>query len=557
MIFWRGSYLMLGSKVQKELDFEDNFIETLTNNGWTYVRELNQSTPEKLVDHFRQILIENNRDVLDGVAITDKEMEEIMRKIGGMTPTEANDFLTNGYVATIKLTRDNPELGKIDLKVFWRDDVAGGAMRYEVIKQAVRPSEKGNHKSANRRFDVTLLFNGLPLIQIEEKKVDVNLKNAANQIVKYKSENKYTGLFSMVQIFVVMKEDAVRYFANEKKAEQFNDKFYFEWLDETNKPVRNWKQFTEEFLRIPMAHNVISNYTVVDGQVLKVLRPYQIHAIKKIYEAFHQHQDGFIWHATGSGKTLTAYKVATLLQRDPHNQVIFLSDRKELDNQSGKNFSGFSANSDDNVFETNNTSELVRQLRSSKNGVITTTINKMKIAVERHEVQVKAGKKGQLANIMHKRMVFIADEAHRSQFGEMQRVIRRGFPHQSWYGFTGTPIFDFNKTAQDQTTENQFGPKLHRYDIGNALNDGAVLPLNSEYVGLVSATNVKGVEVEENELDESVYEGESNEAKQYREKVARWILKNWQKNQRRGSITRYWQLEIFLKQLLFIVFLRN
>lgn len=511
-----------------ELSFEKEFVETLTQNGWTYKRELDNASPQQLEDHFREILNQNNHDVLDGVQITDVEMAEVMRYIGGLTPVETNEFLTGNYLATIKLTRENPEQGTIDLKVFWRDSVAGGQMVYEVIRQAIRPGKEANPTDHNRRFDVTLLFNGLPLIQIEEKRVDVNIKEAANQIVKYKSEQKYDGLYSAVQLFVTLKEDAVRYFANEKSAELFNNKFFFEWLDQKNKPVRNWKQFTEEFLKIPLAHNVISNYMVADGAVLKVLRPYQIHAVTAIRHAFAKHEDGYVWHATGSGKTLTAYKVATLLQRDPHNQVIFLSDRTELDKQSGQNFSEFSENSDDTIFETNNTSELLRLLKSSKPGVITTTINKMKIAVDRNNERLAEGRKAVLDKVMAKRLVFIVDEAHRSQFGEMQRVIRQAFPLQNWYGFTGTPIFEFNKTAQDQTTESQFGPELHRYNIGNALNDGAILPFNSEYVSLIHAhSGQAGDYVEENELPDEAYEGDGDVARDYRLKVAEWIIKNW------------------------------
>lgn len=518
-----------------EIAFENEFIETLTKNGWTYNKNLDEANPIDLENHFREILNKNNQSELNGVPITDEEMKEVMRFIGGMTPTEANGFLTNGYVSTITIRRENPELGSLDLHVFWRDDIAGGSMYYEVIKQAVRPGKEKDLKSPNRRFDVTLLFNGLPLIQVEEKKVDVQLKKASNQIVKYKFEGKYDGLYSMVQLFVALKEDASRYFANEKSADLFNDKFFFEWLDKENKPVRNWKQFTEEFLMIPMAHNIISNYTVVDGQVLKVLRPYQMHAVKAINEAFLKHQDGYVWHATGSGKTLTAYKTATLLQRNPNNQVIFLSDRKELDNQSGKNFVEFSADSDDNVFETNTTTELIKALNSAKTAVITTTINKMKIAVDRHNQQIADGKKGQLSKVMSKRIVFIVDEAHRSQFGEMQRVIRRAFPKQNWYGFTGTPIFEFNKTAQDQTTESQFGPELHRYNIGNALNDGAILPFNSEYVSLLQVKGGDDDYLDEDELDNSVYDGSGEGPEGYRSEVVNWIIKHWNQKSNNGK----------------------
>lgn len=525
---------MTAYKVKGELAFENEFIETLTQNGWTYNEELLNATPDMLEDHFRDILNLNNRDVLDGTEITDAEMEDIMRFIGGMSPLEANDFLTNGYRSEIMLTRENSNQGKISLKAFWRDDVAGGQMHYEVIKQAIRPGKEGEVESPNRRFDVTLLFNGMPLIQIEEKRVDVTLKAATNQIAKYKSENKYDGLYSLVQLFVALKEDGAKYFANQKSAERFNDKFFFEWLDKSNKAVKNWKQFTTEFLKIPMAHNIISNYTIVNGESLVVLRPYQIHAVVAVRKAFEDHQDGYIWHATGSGKTMTAFKVATLLQRNPHNQVIFLSDRKELDSQSGKNFSEFADGSDDKIFETYRTDDLVKRLKSNETGVIITTINKMKIAVERHNYQIENGKKGILDNVMKKRMVFIVDEAHRSQFGEMQLIIRKAFPQQSWYGFTGTPIFEFNKTAQDQTTESQFGPELHRYDIGNALKDGAILPFNTEYVQMMSAST-NGSELEESQIDDSMYEGDTNAAKQYREKVVKWINKNWRKKSANGQ----------------------
>lgn len=527
---------MVSKYTSSELDFEADLVDKLTHNGWTHVKKLDDATPQQLEDHFREILNQNNREQLHGVELTDNEFSEVMRKISAMTPTEMNDFLTNGYVAELTVARDNSEEGKINLKVFWRDDIAGGRMRYEVVRQAIRPGKEDDLSSPNRRFDVTLLFNGLPLIQIEEKRLDVNLKQASNQIKKYKAENKYDGLFSSVQLFVVIKQNAVRYFANEKSADMFNDKFFFQWLDKKNTPVRNWEQFTEEFLKIPMAHNIISNYMVVDGDVLKVLRPYQIHAVKAVREAAAKHEDGYVWHATGSGKTLTAYKTATLIQRDPHNQVVFMSDRKELDNQSGKNFTVFANNSDDTIFETNNTRDLIRKLKESKNGVITTTINKMKIAIDRNNKAHDEGKKGLLDNVINnKRFIFIVDEAHRSQFGDMQRVIRQAFPNQNWYGFTGTPIFDFNKTAQDQTTESQFGPELHRYNIGNALNDHAILDFNAEYVSLVQAQNENDDFESENRLPDSVYEGDSEEAQTYRDKVVNWIYRNWKRKSKDGK----------------------
>jgi type I restriction enzyme R subunit len=527
-------------KTTAELEFEDELIDTLTQNGWTHNRAIDNATPKMLENHFREILNQNNTESLDGEKITDREMTDIMRFIGGMTPVEANGFLNNGYIAEIPLTREKSEIhtgnfSKVRLRAFWRDAAAGGSNRYEVIKQAIRPGMEDQLDSPNRRFDVTLLFNGMPLIQIEEKRVDVSLKMATNQIYKYKSENKYDGLYSMVQIFVAMKENEIKYFANQKSEEQFNNKFFFEWLDPQNHAVRDWRQFTLNFLKIPMAHNVISNYTLAKGDSLVVLRPYQIHAISAVRKAFENHQDGFVWHATGSGKTITAYKVATILQRSPKNQVIFLSDRKELDAQSGKNFSEFSSDTDDTVFETAHTDELIRRLRSVENGVIVTTINKMKIAVERNNKLKEAGKKGFLEGLMNRRMVFIVDEAHRSQFGEMQRVIKRAFPLQSWYGFTGTPIFDFNKTVEDQTTESQFGPLLHRYDIGNALSDGAILPFNTEYVHVASATDEHGNDVDESQFDDNLYVGNNDNAKSYRNKVVHWIYKNWNKKSVQGK----------------------
>ncbi|KRM56322.1 type I restriction endonuclease subunit R [Lacticaseibacillus sharpeae] len=527
-------------KAKAELEFEDELIQTLTQNGWTHNRALDNATPKMLENHFREILNQNNPESLDGEQLTDREMADIMRFIGGMTPVEANGFLNNGYVAEIPLTREHADIhvgnfSKVRLRAFWRDAAAGGMNRYEVIKQAIRPGMEDQLDSPNRRFDVTLLFNGMPLIQIEEKRVDVSLKMATNQIYKYKSEHKYDGLYSMVQIFVAMKENEVKYFANQKSENQFNNKFFFEWLDPQNHAVRDWRQFTLSFLKIPMAHNVISNYTLAKGDNLVVLRPYQIHAISAVRKAFENHQDGFVWHATGSGKTITAYKVATILQRNPQNQVIFLSDRKELDAQSGKNFSEFSSDTDDTVFETAHTDELISRLKSADNGVIVTTINKMKIAVERNNKLKEAGKKGFLDGLMTRRMVFIVDEAHRSQFGEMQRVIKRAFPLQSWYGFTGTPIFDFNKTAEDQTTESQFGPLLHRYDIGNALSDGAILPFNTEYVHVASATDQHGEDVDESQFSDDLYVGNNDNAQNYRNKVVHWIYKNWNKKSVHGK----------------------
>ena len=523
-------------KTKSELRFENEFIDTLTKNGWTHVKELDNAEPSLLEDHFREILNQNNRDRLNGIEITDSEMTNIMRFINGMTPLTANEFLTNEFRSVIPLIREDTDLGRVDLMAFWRDDAAGGSMRYEVVKQAIRPGKEDKLDDPNRRFDVTLLFNGMPLIQIEEKRVDISLKQATNQIVKYKSENKYDGLYSMVQIFVALKEDQAKYFANQKSEKMFNDKFFFEWLDQGNNTVRNWKQFTTEFLKIPMAHNVISNYTLVNGQSLVVLRPYQIHAVSAVRKAEANHQNGYVWHATGSGKTMTAFKVATLIQRDPKKQVVFLSDRTELDNQSGKNFTEFAAGSDDKIFETDNTNELIRRFKSNNTGVIITTINKMKIAVERHNHQIEKGQKGSLAKIMNnKRMIFIVDEAHRSNFGEMQRVIRRAFPDANWFGFTGTPIFDFNKTAQDQTTESQFGPLLHQYDIGNALKDSAILPFNTEYVKLVEVTDQKQNEVLESRLSDDMYDGDSDNANKYREKVVHWIFKNWNKKSNKGQ----------------------
>ena len=236
-------------KTRGEIPFENEFIETLCQNGWTYLAELDNATPKQLEEHFREVLNQNNQAVLSDVDITDKEMEDIMRFISGLTPVETNRFLTKGYAAEINLTRENPELGKIQLRAFWRDDVAGGSMRYEVIKQAIRPGMEDKVSDPNRRFDVTLLFNGMPLIQIEEKKVDVSLKLATNQIAKYKSEHKYDGLYSLVQIFVALKEDSSRYFANQKSADNFNDKFFFEWLDSSNKAVEIGNNLLKSFLK--------------------------------------------------------------------------------------------------------------------------------------------------------------------------------------------------------------------------------------------------------------------------------------------------------------------
>ena len=482
----------------KEASFEEAVIAVLKQHGWDDAEGvLRYPTEQDLICNWAKILFNNNAgiDRLNGCPLTQGEMAQVIEQIETLkTPLALNGFI-NGK--TIAITRDNPDdvlhLGKeVSLKIYDRQEIAAGQSRYQIAQQPIYPAKS---KILNdRRGDLCLLINGMPVIHIELKRSGVPVSQATGQIEKYAHEGVFTGLFRLVQIFVGMTPDEARYFAN-PGAGAFNPNFFFHWEDFNNEPVcagdkpgtDEWKRFTSTLLSIPMAHQLIGFYTVADSSdgCLKVMRSYQYYAAAAISDEVRRckwdeprhsstpgRPGGYIWHTTGSGKTMTSFKSAQLVA-DSHDadKVVFLMDRIELGTQSLSEYRSFADDADD-VQGTENTQVLKSKLASDdpKNRLIVTSIQKMS--------NLKAGETGitqaELDRLAGERIVFIIDECHRSTFGDMLQDIRRAFPNALFFGFTGTPILDENQ-KKGSTTAMVFGECLHRYSIADGIRDGNVL----------------------------------------------------------------------------------
>lgn len=482
----------------KEASFEEAVITVLKQHGWDDAGGvLRYPTEQDLIDNWAKILFQNNADIdrLNGCPLTQGEMAQVIEQIETLkTPLALNGFI-NGK--TVAVTRDNPDdalhLGKeVSLKIYDRQEIAAGQSRYQIAQQPVYPAK--NKILNDRRGDLCLLINGMPVIHIELKRSGIPVSQATGQIEKYAHEGVFTGLFRLVQIFVGMTPDEALYFAN-PGAGAFNPNFFFHWEDFNNEPVcagdkpetDEWKRFTSTLLSIPMAHQLIGFYTVADSSdgCLKVMRSYQYYAASAISDKVRRckwderpkssapgRPGGYIWHTTGSGKTMTSFKSAQLIadSRDA-DKVIFLMDRIELGTQSLSEYRAFADDADD-VQGTENTQVLKSKLASDdpKNRLIVTSIQKMS--------NVKAGEgritQAELNRLASKRIVFVIDECHRSTFGEMLQDIRRAFPNALFFGFTGTPILDENQ-KKGSTTAMVFGECLHRYSIADGIRDGNVL----------------------------------------------------------------------------------
>ena len=466
----------------KELDFENALINLLFEKGWEK-NVIKYPTEEDLIKNWADILFENNRgiDRLNDYPLTRTEMQQILDQIKVLrTPLKLNEFI-NGKEITIK--RDNPDdkehLGKeIPLKIYDRQEIAAGQSRYQIAEQ---PRFKTNSAMINdRRGDFMLLINGMPVIHVELKKSNVSITQATNQIEKYAHEGVFSGIFSLVQVFVAMTPDETIYFANPGPDGQFNKDFYFHWADFNNEPINDWREIANNFLYIPMAHQLIGFYTVADNTdgILKVMRSYQYYAASRISDKVSKMRwgeknpyGGYIWHTTGSGKTMTSFKSAQLIANSKDaDKVVFLMDRIELGTQSLNEYRGFAADNE-SVQATENTGVLITKLKSDSadDTLIVTSIQKMSRIKEDGYVNDQDIKK-----INSKRLVFIIDECHRDTFGEMLSTIKRTFPYAVFFGFTGTPIHDENQKKMN-TTATIFGNELHRYSIADGIRDGNVL----------------------------------------------------------------------------------
>lgn len=466
-----------------EPDFEMALIKILSEKGWEK-DVLKNYSEDDLLQNWADILFENNRDIdrLNDYPLTDSEMQQILEQIKALrTPLKLNGFI-NGR--SVSIVRDNPDdklhFGKeVSLKIYDRREIAAGQSRYQIVQQPKFPTKS---KLLNdRRGDLMLLINGMPVIHIELKKSGIPVSQAYNQIEKYSHEGIFSGLFSLVQIFVAMSPEETVYFANPGPDGKFNPDYYFHWADFNNEPINDWNEVASKLLSIPMAHQLIGFYTVADDSdgVLKVMRSYQYFAASAISDKVakakwegNNQLGGYIWHTTGSGKTMTSFKSAQLIASSKDaDKVIFLMDRIELGTQSLKEYRGF-ADENESVQATENTSVLITKLKSSNpaDTLIVTSIQKMS------NIKDEAGglNARDIELISSKRIVFIVDEAHRSTFGDMLITIKTTFPKAMFFGFTGTPIQNENQKKKNTTTT-VFGDELHRYSIADGIRDKNVL----------------------------------------------------------------------------------
>ena len=458
---------------------------------WRHHPEI--KTTDDLWANFKAILEQHNQNTLDH-PLSVVEFNQVKKIISELhTPYLAGQFLygLNG-VSQIEIDLDDGR--HVFLTVFDQKQVGAGDTVYQVVNQIRRPAKIIGKQ--NRIFDTTLLINGLPVIQIEEKRDTRDVNEALNQMHQYIDENQYRDIFSTLQILVAITPNNVKYMAN-TTADKFNKDFAFNWQNRDNAIVRDWKTFADAMLSIPMAHQMATNYMILDGtknkQALRVMRPYQVYATQKVITHLKQidfelgsNKVGYIWHTTGSGKTITSFKTAWLASRMPHvDKVVFVVDRIALTRQTSENYQAYDPDGDvadiaqnGMVKSTNTTTDLSRKLKSRGNDIIVTSVQKLDTLIKRKHFQAP-----------DKNIVFIVDEAHRSTGGDSFKAIQAAFKRSAWIGYTGTPMFD--DTTKGLRTEDIFGPLLHAYTIREAIADRNVLGFKVDFETTIDEVQMK------------------------------------------------------------------
>lgn len=456
---------------------------------WEY--EPSIKTTEQLWNNFKKILEQHNQATLDH-PLSVVEFNQVKRIISDLqTPYKAGQFLygLNG-VSQIEVDLDDGR--HVYLTVFDQKQIGAGDTVYQVVNQIERPAKIAGKQ--NRRFDTTLLINGLPIIQIEEKCDTHDVDEALNQMHQYIDEGQYRDIFSTLQILVAISPNNVKYMAN-TTSEAFNKDFAFNWQRRSdNGVVRNWKEFADSMLSIPMAHQMATNYMILDGtknkEALKVMRPYQVYAtqnvidgLKRVDFEFGVNKVGYIWHTTGSGKTITSFKTAWLASRMPRiDKVVFLVDRIALTRQTSEKYHAYDPDSSEglssSIQDTQNTGELSRKLKSKSNDIIVTSVQKLDRLVKRKSFTAP-----------DKNIVFIVDEAHRSTGGDSFKAIQKAFKRAAWVGYTGTPAFD--EAISGVRTEDIFGELLHAYTIREAIVDKNVLGFKVDFETTIDETAMR------------------------------------------------------------------
>ena len=470
----------------KESKFEQALITHLTEKSGWEKEVLRYKDEKELLKNWADILFQRNNsiDKLNDCPLTETEMNQILEQINRFrTPFRLNEFI-NGRTVTI--CRDNPDdklhfKTEISLDIYNPDEISGGKTRYQIAQQPRFNVSSSMYPDA--RGDFSLLINGMPLIHVELKRTGVAVSHAYDQIQKYMRHGVFSGLFSLVQIFVIMNPDETKYFANPGPDGKFLPEFSFHWGDFYNEPINEWNRIADTILRVPLVHQLIGYYSVADKTdgILKIMRSYQFNAVNEIVKAVIKHtwdndnqRGGYIWHTTGSGKTITSFKTAQRIANSKYaDKVIFLVDRVELNTQSYTKYNGFCSDADD-IQNTESTSVLVQKLSSDKvsDKLIITSIQKLS-NIDSQNDYWKLNKES-LYKMTDKRIVFIVDECHRSTFGEMMYIIKQTFKKAVFFGFTGTPIAVENE-RKGSTTADVFGKELHRYSISDGIRDKNVL----------------------------------------------------------------------------------
>ena len=448
------------SSYESESKLEDRMIDQLKKQGYQYV-EINDVN--ELEKNFREQVNLHNRGELNYKDLSDKEFERLMVKISG-----------KGIFQSAKELRQKQDIQRDDgsivyLELFNTKDWCRN--NFQVTHQTTVEGKYTN------RYDVTILINGLPLVQIELKRRGIDMKEAFNQIKRYK-RHSYFGLYKFIQLFIISNGVDTKYFANGDQ--ELNYGFTFYWTDVNNERITNLEQFCVFFLDRCHIGKMIARYMIINEteKMLMVMRPYQVYAVENIVSrALDTNNNGYIWHTTGSGKTITSFKTSQILSLEPSiNQVFFLVDRKDLDKQTLDEFNKFDPGC---VDMTNQTDKLIQQIKDSTKPLIITTIQKM----------ANACSNPKYASVMEKykdlKTIFIIDECHRSQFGDMHRQISKTFSKAQYFGFTGTPRFKENPSQDGRSTADIFEKCLHTYLIKDAIKDENVLGFSVDYMKFV------------------------------------------------------------------------
>ena len=557
---------------QSEPEFEAALIAKLTEQDNQWSRDILEYKSEReLIDNWADILFRNNndKDALNDCPLTATEMEQIISQINGESPFAINRRLNGRYIS---ITRDNPKdtlhNGKrVDLFLFDKGERSSERSVYQIARQPKLPIP--SDILGDRRGDLMLLINGMPLFHIELKNAPIRAEQACNQISKYMQHGAFTGLFSLVQVFVAMTPEETLYFANPGREGKFNADYYFHWADFNNKYISDWKQIAEEFLSIPVAHQLIGYGTIADGtdNTLKVMRSYQYHAAYMIYSRVVKRVDwddgeqrgGYVYHTTGSGKTMTSFKCAQLIKSSGKvDKIVFLMDWYELWRQTYENYRNYS--DCDDIENTENANSLLSKLENdTQNLLVVTSIQKMSLLTTTQSTPYAA----RIAKVQQKKVVFIVDEAHRSTFGTMLRDIKLTYPRALFFSFTGTPIKEEN-AIEGITTDGLFGPPLHMYKISEGIRDKNVLGFkpskvttfdeedlrkklaliklgkgstegmtDEEYARYSALANRDMIDIER-DIDQSLYaDGQTGAA--HRKKVVEDILAKWDRISFRGK----------------------